>query len=180
MYDIIFNWIIVEVGVKEKMKSKRNEKNETLIQFIKNFSMGVVVAILESVSFVPLCNLYEKIGLDKTFVIAAANITSIIILFFVRLFINYYWVFHCKKNILKIIIPFALLIAAYTWVTTELIELLIELFYSSPDVVALLGDNIVKLIAKFVVSFFVGIVNFMICKKYIFNDKKAKKSEETV
>lgn len=156
------------------------QKNETIIQFIKNFSMGLAVAILESVSFVPLCNLFEKMGFNESVVIAAANITSIVILFFVRLFINYYWVFHCKKNIFKIIIPFALLIAAYTWVTTELIELLIELFYQSPDVVAVLGDNIVKLIAKFVVSFFVGIVNFMICKKYIFNDKKAEISEETV
>ncbi len=149
-------------------------KNKTLIQFIKNFSMGVVVAILESVSFVPLCNLYEKIGLVDSFVIAAANITSIIILFFVRLLVNYYWVFHCKKNMLKIIIPFALLIAAYTWVTTELIEWLIELFYQSPDVVTLLGENLVKLIAKFVVSFFVGIVNFAICKKFIFNDENKK------
>ena len=150
----------------------KSQKNETFIQFIKNFSMGVAVAILESVSFVPLCNLFEKLGLQEDYVIAVANITSIVILFFVRLFVNYYWVFHCKKNILKIIIPFAVLIAAYTWVTTELIEWLIEVFYSSPDVVALLGDNIVKLIAKFVISFFVGIVNFAICKKFIFNDKK--------
>lgn len=150
------------------------KKNNTLIQFIKNFSMGVAVAILESVSFVPLCNLYEKIGLVENFVIAAANITSIIILFLVRLLVNYYWVFHCKKNMLKIIIPFALLIAAYTWVTTELIEWLIELFYQSPDVVTLLGENLVKLIAKFVVSFFVGIVNFAICKKFIFNDENKK------
>lgn len=157
--------------------SVKVKNRETLIQFIKNFSMGVAVAILESLSFVPLCNLFEKIGLNETFVIAAANITSIIIMFFIRLLINYYWVFHCKKNMLKIIIPFALLIAAYTWVTTELIELLIDLFYQSPDVVAVLGDNIVKLTAKFVVSFFVGIVNFIICKKFIFNDKKAKNSE---
>ena len=153
---------------------RKSKKNETLIQFIKNFSMGVAVAILESVSFVPLCNLYEKIGLPENFVIAAANITSIIILFFVRLLVNYYWVFHCKKNMFKIIIPFALLIAAYTWVTTELIEWLIELFYQSTDVVTVLGENFVKLIAKFVVSFFVGIVNFAICKKFIFNDENKK------
>ena len=155
----------------------KSKKNETLIQFIKNFSMGVAVAILESVSFVPLCNLFEKIGLDKAIVIAVANITSIVILFFVRLLINYYWVFHCKKNMLKIIVPFALLIAAYTYVTTELIEWFIDLFYQSPDVVTLLGENLVKLIAKFVVSFFVGIVNFMICKKFIFNDNKNKKKQ---
>ncbi|MBQ8766209.1 MAG: hypothetical protein IJZ16_05335 [Clostridia bacterium] len=154
------------------------QKNETIIQFIKNFSMGVGVAILESVSFVPLCNLFEKLGIDETLVIAVANVTSIVILFFVRLFINYYWVFHCKKNMFKIIIPFALLIAAYTWVTTELIELLIEVFYNSPDIVSLLGDNIVKLIAKFVVSFFIGIINFVICKKYIFNDKKENENME--
>lgn len=153
----------------------KSQKNETLIQFIKNFSMGVGVAILESVSFVPLCNLFEKMGMGENYVIAVANITSIVILFFVRLLINYYWVFHCKKNMLKIIIPFALLIAAYTWVTTELIELLIEVFYSSPDIVSLLGDNVVKLIAKFVVSFFIGIINFAICKKYIFNESSKEK-----
>ena len=153
---------------------RKSKKNETLIQFIKNFSMGVAVAILESVSFVPLCNLFEKIGLDKSIVIAVANITSIIILFLVRLLINYYWVFHCKKNMIKIIIPFALLIAAYTYVTTELIEWLIGIFHQSPDVVTVLGENFVKLIAKFVVSFFVGIVNFAICKKFIFNDENKK------
>lgn len=154
------------------------KKNETLVQFIKNFSMGVAVAILESVSFVPLCNLFEKIGLDKSIVIAVANITSIIILFFVRLLVNYFWVFHCKKNMLKIIIPFALLIAAYTWVTTELIEWLIGIFYQSPDVVTLLGENLVKLISKFVVSFFVGILNFVICKKYIFNNENKKTADK--
>lgn len=154
------------------------KKNETLVQFIKNFSMGVAVAILESVSFVPLCNLFEKIGLDKSIVIAVANITSIIILFLVRLLINYFWVFHCKKNMLKIIIPFALLIAAYTWVTTELIEWLIGIFYQSPDVVTLLGENLVKLISKFVVSFFVGVLNFVICKKYIFNNENKKTADK--
>ncbi len=154
------------------------KKNETLVQFIKNFSMGVAVAILESVSFVPLCNLYDKTGLVENYVIAAANITSIIILFFVRLLVNYFWVFHCKKNMLKIIIPFALLIAAYTWVTTELIEWLIGIFYQSPDVVTLLGENLVKLISKFVVSFFVGILNFVICKKYIFNNENKKTADK--
>lgn len=156
----------------------KTKNQETIIQFIKNFTMGLVVAILESVSFVPLCNLFERMGLEMNRAIAVANVVSIVIMFFIRLFVNYYWVFHCKKNILKIILPFALLIAAYTWVTTELIELLISLFYGSPDMVALLGENIVKLIAKFVVSFVVGIVNFAICKKFIFNEIKTKKSEE--
>lgn len=154
--------------------SKAKNK-ETLIQFIKNFLMGVGVAILETASYVPLCNFFEKFGFEKTLVIAMANVTSIVILFFVRLLINYYWVFHCKKSILKIVIPFALLIAAYTWVTTELIELFITLSYKSLEFVELVGDNGINTIAKFVVSFYVGIVNFIICKKYIFNDKSRRK-----
>ena len=93
---------------------------------------------------------------------------------------NYFWVFHSKKNILKILPLFAVLIVVFSWSTTELIDLMIRLFNMSADAVALLGDDTIRLISKLTVTYVMGIVNFIICKVFIFNDKNDKKSEESV
>ena len=162
------------VVISENM-SKTNNK-ETLIQFLKNFFMGFVVTILESLSLNPLYKLFEGTFLAEKFGhLLVANTVSIIVFFFVRFFVNYFWVFHSKKNILKILPLFAVLIVVFSWSTTELIDLMIKLFNMSPDIVALLGDDSIRLISKLTVTFVMGMVNFAICKVFIFNDKKGKK-----
>ncbi len=152
------------------------KNNETLIQFIKNFAMGFVVTILESLSLNPLYKLFEGTFLAEKFDhLLVANTVSIIIFFFVRFFVNYFWVFHSKKSIIKILPMFAVLIVVFSWSTTELIELMINLFNMSADTVAALGEDTIRFISKLVVTFVVGIVNFIVCKKFIFNDKEDSK-----
>ena len=160
----------------------RKEKNkETLVQFFKNFFMGFVVTILESLSLNPLYKLFDGSWIAEKFgLLLVANSVSIVIFFFVRFFVNYFWVFHSKKNILKILPLFAVLIVIFSWSTTELIDLMIRLFNMSADAVALLGDDTIRLISKLTVTYVMGIVNFIICKVFIFNDKNDKKSEESV
>lgn len=160
----------------------RKEKNkETLVQFFKNFFMGFVVTILESLSLNPLYKLFDGSWIAEKFgLLLVANSVSIVIFFFVRFFVNYFWVFHSKKNILKILPLFAVLIVVFSWSTTELIDLMIRLFNMSADTVALLGDDTIRLISKLTVTYVMGIVNFIICKVFIFNDKNDKKSEESV
>lgn len=160
----------------------RKEKNkETLVQFFKNFFMGFVVTILESLSLNPLYKLFDGSWIAEKFgLLLVANSVSIVIFFFVRFFVNYFWVFHSKKNILKILPLFAVLIVVFSWSTTELIDLMIRLFNMSADAVALLGDDTIRLISKLTVTYVMGIVNFIICKVFIFNDKNDKKSEESV
>lgn len=165
------------VVISENMSKAKNK--ETLIQFIKNFLMGFVVTILESLSLNPLYKLFEGTFLAEKFGhLLVANTVSIIVFFFVRFFVNYFWVFHSKKNILKILPLFAVLIVVFSWSTTELIDLMIKLFNMSPDIVTLLGDDTVRLVSKLTVTFVMGMVNFAICKAFIFNDKKDKKSED--
>lgn len=163
---------------EEKEINKRKNK-ETLIQFFKNFFMGFVVTILESLSLNPLYKLFEGTWVaDKFGLLLVANSVSIVIFFFVRFFVNYFWVFRSKKNILKILPLFAVLIVAFSWSTTELIDLMIKLFNMSADAVALLGDDTIRLISKLTVTYVMGIVNFVICKVFIFNDKKEEIKEE--
>ncbi len=155
---------------------KKINQNDTLIQFLKNFLMGFVVTILESLSLNPLYKMFDGTILAQRFTtLAVANTVSIIIFFFVRFFVNYFWVFHSKKNILKILPLFAVLIVAFSWSTTELIELMIKLFGLSEELTELLGEETVRLISKLTVTFVMGIVNFIICKIFIFNDKKEEK-----
>lgn len=149
------------------------KSNETFIQFLKNFFMGFVVTILESLSLNPLYKLFEDTFIAEKFGhLLVANTVSIIVFFFVRFFVNYFWVFHSKKNILKILPFFAVLIAVFSWSTTELIDLMIRLFNMSSETVRVLGDDIIRLISKLIVTFVMGIVNFAVCKALIFNDKK--------
>ncbi len=154
----------------------KTKNNETLIQFIKNFAMGFVVTILESLSLNPLYKLFEGTILAEKFDhLLVANTVSIVIFFFVRFFVNYFWVFHSKKNIIKILPMFAVLIVVFSWSTTELIDLMIKLFNMSADMIATLGEDTIRFISKLVVTFVVGIVNFIVCKKFIFNDKSDSK-----
>lgn len=160
---------------------KKSKNNETVIQFLKNFLMGFVVTIFESLSLNPLYKLFDGTFIaDKFGTLLVANSVSIIIFFFVRFFVNYFWVFHSKKNILKILPLFAVLIVAFSWSTTELIDLMIRLFNMSADAVALLGDDTIRLISKLFVTFVMGMVNFAICKVFIFNDKKENSEDEKI
>ncbi len=155
---------------------EKTKNNETLIQFLKNFLMGLVVTILESLSLNPLYKLFEGTFLaDKFGHLLVANTVSIIIFFFVRFFVNYFWVFHSKKNILKILPLFAILIVVFSWSTTELIDLMIVGINGIDGAVELMGDDTIRLISKLTVTFVVGIVNFAICKMFIFNDKTDSK-----
>ena len=157
------------------------KNNETLVQFLKNFFMGFVVTILESLSLNPLYKLFDGTAVAEKFGhLLVANTVSIVIFFFVRFFVNYFWVFHSKKNILKILPLFAVLIVVFSWSTTELIDLMIKLFNMSEEIVALLGDDTIRLISKLTITFIMGMVNFAICKMFIFNDKKEENSEESV
>lgn len=164
--------------VSENMSKAKNK--ETLIQFLKNFFMGLVVTILESLSLNPLYKLFDGVFAKEDTHLLVANTVSIVIFFFVRFFVNYFWVFHSKKNILKILPLFAVLIVVFSWSTTELIALMIKLFNMSPDIMTLLGDDTVRLVSKLTVTFVMGMVNFAICKVFIFNDKKDKKRRKKV
>ncbi len=157
------------------------KKNETLIQFLKNFLMGLVVTILESLSLNPLYKLFEGTFIAEKFgLLLVANTVSIIIFFFVRFFVNYFWVFHSKKNIIKILPLFAVLIVVFSWSTTELIDLMIMGINKISGAVELLGDDTIRLISKLTVTFAMGMVNFAICKMFIFNDKNDSKEVESI
>lgn len=165
----------------EETALQKAKNKETLIQFFKNFFMGFVVTILESLSLNPLYKLFDGTWVAEKFgLLLVANSVSIVIFFFVRFFVNYFWVFHSRKNILKILPLFAVLIVVFSWSTTELIDLMIRLFNMSENAVSLLGDDTIRLISKLTVTYVMGIVNFVICKVFIFNDKKEEKSEDDI
>lgn len=155
------------------MAQKTAESKQTVIQLVKNFSMGFVVTILESLSITPLIKLFEGSSIAERFgVIAVANAVAVTVFFFVRFFVNYFWVFHSKKNILKIIPLFAVLIAAFMFSTTELIELSVKLLTSSEKLLETMGEDLIITVSKFFVTFVMGFVNFAVCKWLIFNEKK--------
>lgn len=160
----------------QKTAEQKAETQKTVVQLIKNFAMGFVVTILESFSINPLINLFEGSWLaEKLGVIPVANTVSVVVFFFVRFFVNYFWVFHSRKNILKIIPLFAILIAFFTFSTTELIELSVKFMSSSEAVFNALGEDNIITISKFFVTFVMGFVNFAVCKWLIFNEKKPEK-----
>lgn len=155
------------------MAQKTAENNQTVIQLVKNFAMGFVVTVLESLSITPLIKVFDGTALAERFgVIAVANAVAVTVFFFVRFFVNYFWVFHSKKNILKIIPLFAVLIAAFMFSTTELIELLVKLLTSSEKLLESMGEDLIISVSKFFVTFVMGFVNFAVCKWLIFNEKK--------
>lgn len=157
----------------QKTAEQKAETKNTVIQLIKNFSMGFVVTIFESLSINPLIKLFDGSWIaEKIGVIPIANAVSVIVFFFIRFFVNYFWVFHSKKNILKIIPLFAVLIAVFMFSTTELIELLVELMCSSEAIFNALGEDNIITVSKFFVTFVIGFVNFAVCKWLIFNEKK--------
>ncbi len=150
---------------------KKDDNKKTAVQFVKNMAMGFVVTIFESLSLTPLYKLFAFVENDSSRLFAA-NTVSIVIFFFVRFFINYFWVFHSKRNILKILPLFAVLIAVFSVTTTWAIEGLTYLFNLSDTLTALLGNDTVMFITKMIATFIVGIVNFAICKKFIFTEAK--------
>ena len=157
----------------QKTAEQKVESKKTVIQLIKNFAMGFVVTIFESLSINPLIKLFDGSWIaEKIGVIPIANAVSVIVFFFVRFFVNYFWVFHSKKNILKIIPLFAVLIAVFMFSTTELIELSVELMCSSEAIFNALGEDNIITVSKFFVTFVMGFVNFAVCKWLIFNEKK--------
>ena len=155
------------------MAQKATENNQTIIQLVKNFAMGFVVTVLESLSITPLIKVFDGTALAERFgVIAVANAVAVTVFFFVRFFVNYFWVFHSNKNILKIIPLFAVLIAAFMFSTTELIELLVKLLTASEKLLESMGEDLIISVSKFFVTFVMGFVNFAVCKWLIFNEKK--------
>ncbi len=163
----------------QKTVEQKAESRKTTIQLIKNFTMGFVVTIFESLSINPLINLFEGTWIaEKLGVIPVANTVSVVVFFFVRFFVNYFWVFHSKKNILKIIPLFAVLIAVFTFTTTELIELSVKLMMSSQAILAALGEETIITVSKFFVTFVMGFVNFAVCKWLIFNENSSVKTEK--
>ena len=151
-------------------KSKAANK-ETAIQFAKNFLMGFVVTILESVSLNPLIRLFGATPLPDKYVLLVANAATVIIYFFVRFFVNYFWVFHSKRSIIRILPLFAVLIVVFTLTTTKMIEGMEFLFNLSAPVAEALGEDNIITISKFTATFIMGLVNFAICKKFIFKDE---------
>ena len=149
----------------------RTESKKTAVQFIKNTAMGFVVTVLESLSLNPFYKMFGFIESDSSRLFFA-NTLSIVIFFFVRFFINYFWVFHSKRNILKIIPLFAVLIAVFSVTTTWGIEGLTYLFNLSPALVEALGSDAVMFIAKMIATFIAGVISFAVCKKYIFTEDK--------
>ncbi|MBR6785172.1 MAG: hypothetical protein IKM25_02870 [Clostridia bacterium] len=151
---------------------KTNTKNkETLIQFAKNFLMGFVVTILESLSLNPMLKLFGATPLPEKYVLLVANAATVIIYFFVRFFVNYFWVFHSKRSIIRILPLFAVLIVIFTFATTKMIEGMVFLFNLSAPVSQALGEDNIITISKFTATFIMGLVNFAICKKFIFKDE---------
>ena len=69
---------------------KSAESKKTAIQFAKNFLMGLVVTVLESLSLNPLIKVFGATPLPDKYVLLVANAATVIIYFFVRIFINYF------------------------------------------------------------------------------------------
>ena len=146
-------------------------KKETAIQFAKNFLMGFVVTILESISLNPMLKLFGATPLPEKYVLLVANAATVIIYFFVRFFVNYFWVFHSKRSIIRILPLFAVLIVVFTLTTTKMIEGFVFLLNLSAPVAEALGEDNIITISKFTATFIMGLVNFAICKKFIFKDE---------
>lgn len=152
--------------------NKNNAKNkETAVQLVKNFAMGLVVTVLESISLNPLIKLFGATPLPEKYVLLVANAATVIIYFFVRFFVNYFWVFHSKKKIIGILPLFAVLIVVFTFATTKMIEGMEFLFYLSEPLSQKLGKDNIITVSKFTATFIMGFVNFAICKKFIFKDE---------
>ena len=150
-------------------------KKETAIQFAKNFLMGFVVTILESISLNPMLKLFGATPLPEKYVLLVANAATVIIYFFVRFFVNYFWVFHSKRSIIRILPLFAVLIVVFTLTTTKMIEGFVFLLNLSAPVAEALGEDNIITISKFTATFIMGLVNFAICKKFIFKDEASGK-----
>ena len=159
------------MSVTPENKSAQNK--ETVVQLIKNFTMGLVVTVLESLSLNPLIKLFGATPLPEKYVLLVANAATVIIYFFVRFFVNYFWVFHSKKKILGILPLFAVLIVVFTFATTKMIEGMEFLFYLSESLSQKLGKDNIITISKFTATFLMGFVNFAICKKFIFKGDEA-------
>ena len=152
-------------------ESKSADSKNTAIQFAKNFFMGLVVTVLESLSLNPLIKVFDVTPLPDKYVLLVANAATVIIYFFVRFFVNYFWVFHSKRSIIRILPLFAVLIVIFTFTTTKMIEGMEFLFnLSATDSEALGEDNIIT-ISKLTATFIMGLVNFAICKRFIFKDE---------
>ena len=154
-------------------ENKSAQNKETVVQLIKNFAMGLVVTVLESLSLNPLIKLFGATPLPEKYVLLVANAATVIIYFFVRFFVNYFWVFHSKKKIIGILPLFAVLIVVFTFATTKMIEGMEFLFYLSESLSQKLGKDNIITISKFTATFLMGFVNFAICKKFIFKDGEA-------
>lgn len=152
---------------------KSAEAKKTTVQLLKNFFMGFVVTILESLSLNPLIRLFDATPLPEKYVLLAANAATVIIYFFVRFFVNYFWVFHSKRSIVRILPMFAVLIVAFTFANTKMIEGMEFLFNLSAPVSQALGEDNIITISKFTATFILGFVNFAVCKKLIFKDETA-------
>ena len=153
--------------------AKSAESKKTAIQFVKNFLMGLVVTVLESLSLNPLIKLFDATPLPDKYVLLVANAATVIIYFFVRFFVNYFWVFHSKRSIIRILPLFAVLIVVFTFTTTKMIEGMEFLFNLSASVSEALGEDNIITISKLTATFIMGLVNFAICKKFIFKDEAA-------
>lgn len=149
----------------------KTESKKTAVQFLKNTAMGFVVTIFESLSLTPLYKMFGFIT-NESPRLFIANTLSVVIFFFVRFFINYIWVFHSKRSIIRILPLFAVLIAVFSVTTTWAIEGMTFLFGLLPDLEKWLGTDAVMFIAKMIATFAVGVVNFAICKKFIFTEEK--------
>lgn len=152
---------------------KSAESKKTAIQFAKNFLMGLVVTVLESLSLNPLIKVFGATPLPDKYVLLVANAATVIIYFFVRFFINYFWVFHSKRSIIRILPLFAVLIVVFTFTTTKMIEGMEFLFNLSATVSEALGEDNIITISKLTATFIMGLVNFAICKKFIFKEEAA-------
>ena len=152
---------------------KSAESKKTAIQFAKNFLMGLVVTVLESLSLNPLIKVFGAPPLPDKYVLLVANAATVIIYFFVRFFINYFWVFHSKQSIIRILPLFAVLIVVFTFTTTKMIEGMEFLFNLSATVSEALGEDNIITISKLTATFIMGLVNFAICKKFIFKEEAA-------
>ncbi len=148
----------------------QKEIKKTALEFVKNTVMGFVVTIFESLSLTPLYRAFSFIGSDSARLFAA-NTVSIVFFFFVRFFINYFWVFHSKRKIIGILPFFAVLIAVFSVSTTWAINGFTYLFGLSESLADLLGDDGVMFLSKMLATLIMGTVNFIICKKFIFNNK---------
>ena len=159
--------------MQKNSSNKSAESKKTAIQFVKNFLMGLVVTVLESLSLNPLIKVFDATPLPDKYVLLVANAATVIIYFFVRFFVNYFWVFHNKRSIIRILPLFAVLIVVFTFTTTKMIEGMEFLFNLSASVSETLGEDNIITISKLTATFIMGLVNFAICKKFIFKDEAA-------